>query len=150
MADAIGAEALVCILGRLRVISSDGSQRVPTGQRERCLLLFLALHGGCVHTEQAVEALWPDQPPHLGRTRLRMVLFRLREACGPIVRREGACLVLVAETDIGRYQQALATLLQHVGQELAPDVRYTDWAEDVRRQLTVVNDRLIALLLDPE
>jgi len=139
-------EPVVCVLGRLRVIDSNGSPRIPTGQSQRSLLLFLALHGGTVHAEHAMEALWPGVPLESGRALLRNVLRRLGQSCGPIIKREGACLVLHADTDLRHYQEALATLLQHAGDELAPDVRYTDWADDVRRTLRVIQDRLTALL----
>lgn len=146
MADAIGAQPLVCILGRLRVIGTDGITRTPTGTAERSLLVFLALHGGYVHTEQAITALWPDLPLSTGRTRLRNVLVRLRQSCGPIVGREGASLALYADTDLRRYQAALAILLEHAGQELAADERYAEWTDEVRRQLLQVQARLSRLL----
>lgn len=146
MADASRAQPLVCVLGRLRVEGTDGLPRIPSGQPERSLLLFLALHGGTVHTEQVMEALWPGLPLDSARPMLRNVLSRLRQSCGPIIEREGACLVLRADTDLREYQEALATLLQHAGQELAPDVRYADWAEDVRHHLAAIQQRLAALL----
>lgn len=146
MTDAIGARTQLYVLGRLRVVDSDGTERVPTGQPERLLLLYLALHGGTVHSEQAIEALWPDVSPAVGRRRLRNVLVRLRGVCGAVVRREGVCLVLDADTDISRYQDAIATLLHHAGHELAPDARYTDWAEDLRRHLSMLSARLDRLV----
>lgn len=146
MADVIGAQPRLCVLGRLRVIDRDGVQRIPSGQPERLLLLFLAMHGGTVHTEHAIEALWPEVSPDHGRQNLRNVLSRLRQSCGPLVKREGACLVLEADTDIRQYQEALATVLHHAGLELAPDARYTDWADDLRHHLSVLAARLDGLV----
>lgn len=145
MTDVIGPTVRLCVFGRLRIIGPDGVEQVPGGYAPRTLLAFLALHGGSVHAEQATTMLWPDLDAEQGRQRLRNVLVRLRQAHGPIVQREGVCLVLRAKTDLAEYQRALTTLLRYAGQELAPDVRYSERAEELRRDFTLVSERLLAV-----
>lgn len=136
----------VHVLGRLRVIDVNGVEHVPRGEPIRTLLLLLALSGGSVHLEQAIDVLWPGLPVNHGRYRLRNVLSRVNSTCGHLVKREGNSLALLANTDIAAYTHALATLLVHAGQEIAPDARYEDWAEAARRRLTIASERLAALL----
>lgn len=88
MAEPLYARPRVCVFGRSHVVHADGSEAVPDGPNVRELLVFQALHSH-VHTDHAVEALWPDTPLHRGRAMLRNVLSRLRARCGPLVVREG-------------------------------------------------------------
>ncbi len=44
--------------------------------QETQLLKFVAVSGGRVHGEQAIEALWPEVARSAGRNRLRTVLNR--------------------------------------------------------------------------
>ena len=158
MAEPIGGGALVRVFGRLTVTDPDGSVRVPRGQA-RTLLLFLALRGGAVHVEQAIDALWPGEDVEVGRVRLRKVLAHLRADCGPVVIREGRCLVLIAPTDLQAFDRAAsaalairdpeaarAALALAVGQ-LAPDVLYEDWSDDPRRAVDARLDALRAVAL---
>lgn len=136
----------VHVMGRLRVTDVNGVERIPQGEPSRTLLLLLALSGGSVHLEHAIDVLWPGLSVQHGRHRLRNVLTRLHSHCGHLVKREGNTLVLQANTDIAAFTRAIATLLLHAGQEIAPDVRYADWAEAARRRLTVASERLAQLL----
>lgn len=90
MAAACGARPKVCVFGRLRAIHPDGTVSIPTGDAQRALLLLLALRGGAAHVEQVADALWPGEPIATASARLGNVVKRLRDACGPIVLREGA------------------------------------------------------------
>lgn len=126
MAEPIGARPRVCVFGRLRVVHPDGTEAVPDGTTVRQLLVFLALHGGQVHADHAVEALWPDTPMRQGRAMLRNVLSRLRAQCGPLVVREGHTLRLDADTDWAELERAAATMLALAGQTLAPDAYYAE------------------------
>ena len=144
MAEPIGGGTFVRVFGRLSVTGPDGSVKVPRGQA-RTLLLFLVLRGGTVHVEQAVGALWPDEEVEVARMRLRQVIVRLRADCGPIVTREGASLVLDADTDLQAFEQAATAALASrdreaanaaltlARSELAPDALYDDWSADLRR-----------------
>lgn len=141
MAELIGTRPRVCVFGRLRVTYPDGTETVPDGAPVRQLLVFLALHGH-VHTDHGVEALWPDAPLHRGRAMLRNVLARLRAQCGPLVAREGHTLRLEADTDLAELERAAATVLSLMGQTLAPDAYYAEWAEDTRRRLDLLRHTL--------
>lgn len=143
MAAACGARPKVCVFGRLRVIHPDGTVSIPTGDSQRALLLLLALRGGAAHVEQVAEALWSGEPIATASARLGNVVKRLRDACGPIVMREGAGVVLDADTDLAEYEAALITLLTVTPAELALDALYDDWAAPVRRRLDVLRDQLV-------
>lgn len=140
MAEPIGARPRVCVFGRLRVVHPDGSETVPDGPTVRELLVFLALHGGHVHADHAVEALWPDATLPNGRRRLRNVLTRTRAQLGALVDREGQTLRLNADTDWAELERAAATMLTLAGKTLAPDAYYAEWAEDTRRRLDLLRD----------
>ena len=143
MADAIGARSQVCVFGRLRVLLPDGTEIAPQGHPVRQLLLFLAMHGGTVHTDHAIETLWPDASLSSARANLRNTLARLRAQCGPIVAREGDSLRLHADTDLDAYEQAATLLMRLSGQTLAPDAYYAEWAEDTRRRLGILRDAFL-------
>lgn len=133
----------VCVFGRLRVINPDGTVFIPTGDMQRALLLLLALRGGAVHVEQVADALWPGVSVAIASARLRNVLQRLRDTCGPIVLREGGSVILDADTDLAEYEAALITLLTVTPTELALDALYDDWTAPVRRRLDVLRDKLV-------
>lgn len=136
--------AKVCVFGRLRVIQPDGTICVPSGDAQRSLLVLLALRGGALHVEQAVDALWPGDSVERGNIRLGNVLSRLREMCGEIVGREGASIVLDADTDLAEFEAAAATVLALAATEFAPDAVYADWAAPVRRRLDSLREHLSA------
>lgn len=154
MAEDIGARPVVCVLGRLRVVQVDGSESVPAGAVPRALLLAVALMGGAVHTDQAIEAVWPEAPIHAGRVWLRNALARLTASCGPVIRREGATLALHAETDLERFERAaLAALraesrgeaiaaLELAKGPLAPDALYEEWGMKARESYEVLRGEL--------
>lgn len=93
---ALTAEAMpvsLALLGRFELTVAGAVVPVGRGQAER-LLKLIALSGGRLHAEAAVEALWPEVAADAGHHRLRTVLNRLRAAVGPVVVREGELLVL--------------------------------------------------------
>lgn len=98
----------VHVLGPLRITDANGVEHVPQGEPVRELLVQLALSGGRVHVEHAIDVLWPGLPFNRGRRRLRNVLARANATCGDLVRREGNSLVLLANTDVAAYRAALA------------------------------------------
>jgi DNA-binding SARP family transcriptional activator len=67
--------------GGLRFFDDAGRELRLATQRERALLLFVALHRGAfVHRESLCAALWPDASEASGRANLRKTLWRLRSA----------------------------------------------------------------------
>jgi DNA-binding SARP family transcriptional activator len=119
------------------------------------LLKFLAVSGGRVHTDEAIEALWPEIDPESGRNRLRTVLGRLRAAAGDLINRDDESLALgdLVDSDIARFQAearkalaigvtnsragialARAAIVRYRG-DLLPDDPYEPWAAGPRERL---------------
>jgi DNA-binding SARP family transcriptional activator len=94
------------VLGRFELTRGGRAVPLSTGQAQQ-LLKFVAVRGGRVHAEQAIEALWPEVAPEAGRNRLRTVLGRLRELAPEIVAREGDHLALDpgVRLDLVQFQQ---------------------------------------------
>jgi DNA-binding SARP family transcriptional activator len=104
--DSSSLPVAVSVLGRFEV--TDGGRTVELGSGQGAQLLKLvAVSGGAVHTEQAIEALWPDVAPTAGRNRLRTVLNRLRDVAGDVVGREGELLTLASDVrlDLAQFQR---------------------------------------------
>jgi DNA-binding SARP family transcriptional activator len=142
------------LLGRFEVTVAGRAVHLRSGQ-EAQLLKLVALSGGQLHAEQAIETIWPDGGRAEGRNRLRTVLNRLRMAVGSVmVVRQGDLLVLdrAVRVDLdemlaeARRAEALATtdlalaaaiargaIVRYRG-ELLPEDRYEDWAERPRQQ----------------
>lgn len=94
------------VLGRFELTRGGRPVQLSPG-KEQQLLKLVAVHGGKVHAEQAMEALWPEVRLNAGRNRLRTVLGRLREVVPDAVSREGDHLVLGAEIrlDLTQFQR---------------------------------------------
>lgn len=95
---------------------------------------------------RSIDVLWPGLPVHHGRHRLRNVLARLHTPCGHLVERAGTSLVPQANTDMAAFTRTIAALPVHVGQKMAPDVRFADRAEAARQHLTVASEPLAGLI----
>lgn len=141
------------LLGRFEL--SEAGRPIPlrAGQ-EAQLLKVVAISGGRILADQAIEVLWPDAGRSAGRHRLRTVLNRLRTTCGELVSREGEALVLdpAVMVDLHEFvvdtQAALAlaagdlrlaaararSAIARYHGRLLPDDLYEDWAEKPRRE----------------
>jgi ATP/maltotriose-dependent transcriptional regulator MalT/DNA-binding SARP family transcriptional activator len=141
----------VSVLGRFEV--TDGGRTVELGSGQGAQLLKLvAVSGGAVHAERAIETLWPEVDPTAGRNRLRTVLNRLREAAGDVVRREGELLALAPDVRLdltqfhGEAREALAlgrgagaaavaiarSAIARYRGDLLPHDLYEEWADEPR------------------
>lgn len=141
------------LLGRFSLTLGGRDVKVGTGQ-EAQLLKVVAVSGGRIHIEQAIEILWPETDTEAGRNRLRTVLNRLRTSAGEALSRDGEMLVLdervrvdLAELFVeGRKAKAVAAsdlalgaamargaVVRYAG-ELLPDDRYAEWAEKPRER----------------
>jgi DNA-binding SARP family transcriptional activator len=139
------------LLGRFEL--SQGGRPVALGEGQPAQLLkFVAVSGGKVPAERAIEALWPEAVVEAGRNRLRTVLSRLREAAGDVVTREGELLVLAPDirVDLAQFhaeaRQALAlgaseatpavavarSAVSRFRGDLLPYDVYEDWLEAPR------------------
>ena len=139
------------LLGRFELTEGGRAVALPAGQPVQ-LVKLVAVNGGRVLAEQAIEALWPDTSPATGRNRLRTVLSRLREAAPDMVARDGELLVLVPELRVdlaefhreAREAQALsgdagaavalaASAIARYRGDLLPHDLYEEWADGPAR-----------------
>ncbi|HTX62421.1 MAG TPA: BTAD domain-containing putative transcriptional regulator, partial [Acidimicrobiales bacterium] len=136
------------VLGRFELTRGGRPLQLSTGQ-EAQLLKLLAVSGGRLHSEQVIDALWPEAAVGPGRHRLRTVLNRLRNLAGDVVLRDGDLLVLdpalridvAALLEDTRRAEALSATdptaaaalargaVVHYRGELLPDDPYAEWAE---------------------
>jgi DNA-binding SARP family transcriptional activator len=161
--DASSLPLALAVLGRFEL--SRGGQAVAIGVGQAAQLLKLvAVRGGKVHAEKAIETLWPEVDPNAGRNRLRTVLNRLRDVVGEALAREGDLLVLGQEVrlDLARFQRearealalgagdpgaavavARSAIARYRG-DLLPQDLYEEWAdeprEDARRTMLELLD----------
>jgi DNA-binding SARP family transcriptional activator len=144
------------VLGRFELTHGGRPVSLGTGQSAQ-LLKLVAVSGGRIHAEQAIEVLWPDVAPDAGRNRLRTVLGRLREVAPDVIAREGDLLALGPDVrlDLGEFRRdashalslgvaggngavalARSAIARYPG-DLLPHDLYEDWAdaprEDARR-----------------
>jgi LuxR family transcriptional regulator, maltose regulon positive regulatory protein len=141
----------LALLGRFAL--TRGGRSVPIGPGQAAQLLkMIAVSGGRVPAEQAIETLWPDADPAAGRNRLRTVLVRLKRAAPEAVCREGELITLGAglRVDLAQFhteaRQALAlssgnpgaavavarsAIARYLG-DLLPDDPYEAWADEPR------------------
>ncbi|HTX62816.1 MAG TPA: BTAD domain-containing putative transcriptional regulator, partial [Acidimicrobiales bacterium] len=140
------------LLGQFGV--AEAGRQLPLGPgMEAKLLKYVAVKGGRVLAEQAIETLWPEAGSDAGRNRLRTVLSRLRAAVGDVVSRQGDSLVLDAAVRVDLQDflaeasraQALApadprlatavargAMARYRG-DLLPDDPYDEWAGEARQ-----------------
>ena len=79
------------VLGRFELTVAGRSVALRPGQEVQ-LLKLVAVSGGQLHVEQAMETLWPEAGRAEGRNRLRTVLNRLVPLPGPCSSGKGTCL----------------------------------------------------------
>ena len=143
---------------------TDGGRTIELGAGQGTQLLKLvAVSGGAVHAEQAIEQLWPEVAPDAGRNRLRTVLNRLRDTAGDVVRRDGDLLALAPEArlDLTQFRRearealalrgdpapavavARSAIARYRGDVLPHDL-YEEWAtaarDDARRTMLELLD----------
>ena len=144
--------------------ASAGGEAVPDGawrlKKARELVKLLALaRGHRLHREQAMDALWPDLDPGAAANNLNQAVHVARKALGTgaIEGRDGL-LMLVAEVDVERFEEAAAAALRArsvqaaraalalYGGELLPENRYDDFAAAPREELEALADELSRVL----
>lgn len=158
----------VRLFGRVRVLR-DGCESPPLARQPAAVLALLALHGGVVHRDHLVQALWPDEGSDVGRARLRNVLSKLRQTTGASVqeRNESVTLHDTVRCDFTEfvrlasravsgvddredsYRASLAAQALWVGSPLE-EFRYSTWAENPRARAFELQARLWKLLPAPE
>jgi DNA-binding SARP family transcriptional activator len=148
------------LLGEFSVTVAGRPAEPPPG-RPALLVKLLALSGGPVNADEAVEALWPEIDPDTGRNRLRNVLARVRAACGELIVRDGSSLVIArgvvidaldferdARAALASRDEAEAAALalraasRYTG-ELLPGDRYEDFTVVPRERMTLLHLSLL-------
>ncbi len=151
--EAAALPVYLCVLGRFALTRGGRPITLTPGQGTQ-LLKMVAVSGGRVPADVAIEALWPDADRDLGRNRLRTVLNRQRAEAGEVIVREGDSLLLAPEVRVdlalfhaeasralafGLAEPALAVavargaIARYRG-DVLPDDPYEDWAEAPRDQ----------------
>jgi DNA-binding SARP family transcriptional activator len=143
----------IAMLGRFELTCGGRPVKLGSGQAAQ-LLKLIGVSGGRIHSEQAIEALWPEGDPPAGRNRLRTVLGRLREILPDAVSRDGDLLVISADIRLdlveferearralafGTADRAAAVAMAHSAVaryrgELLPDDLYEEWADAPRKR----------------
>jgi DNA-binding SARP family transcriptional activator/ATP/maltotriose-dependent transcriptional regulator MalT len=165
--EAAALPVYVCVLGRFTLTRGGRPVAMTTGQGTQ-LLKMVAVCGGRVPADVAIEALWPDADREAGRNRLRTVLNRQRAEAGEVIVREGDSLLLAPEVRVdlalfkaeadralafGLAEPALAVavargaIARYRG-DVLPDDPYEDWAETPRNQARRIMLRLLDLCAD--
>ena len=154
----------MALMGRFELAA--GGRPIPLVQgQELRLLKFVAVSGGQVHIEQAIETIWPEAGRVEGRGRLRTVLYRLRSSAGNVLGRSGELLLLDESLRVDVHEflaeahraQALAgsepaiavstargAIARYRG-DLLPEDRHEDWAEAPRQRARQVMVELLDL-----
>ncbi len=96
---------VVSLLGGFSMSRGGQPVDVPPGQG-RQLVKLVAVSGGRLTADAAMEALWPDADPEVSANRLRTVLNRLKDAVGDVVIREDRHLRLrpAVHTDVQAFE----------------------------------------------
>jgi DNA-binding SARP family transcriptional activator len=157
---------IVVMLGDF-VVRGAGPDVHPIGHVGR-VIAMVAIRGSGVHVGELANALWPDAPDGVGRTRLRNVLSRSRRLTDSVLRRDGDVVRLVdgIEVDALRFERegrdalrqaatgddgaprTARAALSRFGGELVPSLRYDDWLLAPRERLQRMHIALLDLLAD--
>lgn len=147
-------QTTVRVLGPLRIDCDDRPVPVPVGRPAHALML-VALHGGRVHSEVLVDALWPETDTVVGSTRLRNVLARLRRTAGDLLVRDGEAITFApgVRVDVEEFEAATRDALRRTGAtadeqrsaaeqalhlvrgEVLEEARYEAWAASFRDRI---------------
>ena len=115
----------IVLLGEVEVLDDAGADVAVAGTNLRVLLAMLALRTGrVVTTEQLVEAIWGDDPPHALKNGLQGLVSKLRRALGSselvVMRSGGYALELDPESvDTHRFERLVAEGLTEAQPERA-------------------------------
>jgi ATP/maltotriose-dependent transcriptional regulator MalT len=151
------------VLGRFAL--TRGGRPVPMSPGQAAQLLkMVAVSGGRLPADVAIEALWPDADREAGRNRLRTVLNRQRAEAGEVILRAGDSLLLAPEVRVdlalfdaearralalGLAEPALAVAVARAAiaryrGDVLPDDRYEEWTglprEHARRTMLQLLD----------
>jgi len=150
----------ITLLGRFAITRAGVEVRVPDG-KPTALVKLVAMSGGKLGVEDAVEAIWPEANGETGRKGLRNVLHRLRTASDSelLVRKEeSVSLPLFTRVDLIAFERdanaALAgdhedgttvarRALEMYAGDLLPHDRFEPWTEPMRERAWELYVRLL-------
>lgn len=148
-------------------VTRGGRQLVLAPGRPSLAVKALVVARGRMHSEELIEALWPEVDPPTGRARLRNLLNRIRATAPDLVRRDGEVVLLspAVEVDVldfedeanralaaatdGRTGEAVTLARSALGRyrgTLLPDDPYEPWAAAARERLRTLHVRLLDML----
>jgi len=110
---AVPPAVTVRVLTPVQEVEVGGAPVPLRSMPAKLLLALLIAHPEPLHVEQAIDLLWPDAEPEVGRPRLNTVVHRLRTALDlhpAVLRRTGDVLLLTPtgwDVDLFRYRRAL-------------------------------------------
>lgn len=151
------------LLGGFDIVRGGVVLPPPPGRAGELIAMLALRKGRSMPLEDAIERLWPDAAPGIGRQRLRNVLTRVRSAVGELVRRDRndvvlapevtidveqfvtACTVAKAATGSRQVAQARDALRYYVG-DLLPAFGYAEWAAMPRERLRARAAEMHAIL----
>ena len=157
----------ISVLGRFTLTRGGRPVPLSPGQATQ-LLKLVAVSGGRVPADVAIETLWPEAGREAGRNRLRTVLNRQRAEAGEVIVRAGDSLRLAPEVQVdlalfeadGRRALALglaepalavavarAAISRYRG-DVLPDDLYEDWARRPRERARRAMLQLLDLCAD--
>ena len=157
----------ISVLGRFTLTRGGLPVPLSPGQATQ-LLKLVAVSGGRVPAEVAIDALWPEAGREAGRNRLRTVLNRQRAEAGEVIVRAGDMLMLAPEVQVdlelfqaeGRRALALglaepalavavarAAVARYRG-DVLPDDLYEEWARGPRERARRTMLQLLDLCAD--
>src|SRR5690349_23428432 len=84
------------LLGALTAEADGRPLPMPSSERARALIGWLALHPGCHPRSTVAARLWPDAPQAGARASLRTSVWAVRQAWGP-----AADVIVASRLEIG-------------------------------------------------
>src|SRR4051794_36545160 len=84
------------LLGALTAEIGGRPVTMPSSERARALIGWMALHPGCHPRSTVATRLWPDAPPGGARASLRTSLWAIRQAWGP-----AADVIVASRLEVG-------------------------------------------------
>jgi DNA-binding SARP family transcriptional activator len=110
----------------------------------RRLLAYLAVRGGQVSRQQAVDELWPDSPEDVGRTNLRRSLWQVPQSWIAVV---GETLILESDCDLPQARRSAARAIEGeaitfdeidlISHDLLPGW-HEDWVVEAHEEFRVI------------
>jgi DNA-binding SARP family transcriptional activator len=154
----------VTLMGTFRV-ENGAVDSTPAPGHGSQIVKLVAVRGP-MPVDEVVEALWPEAGPSVGRTRLRNVLARTRDATGGLLVRDGDVLRLASAThiDVAAFEesarkalaaaacddrgtiQGLQTAAGLYDGELLPGDRFTGWTALPRQRLATLHLEILDTL----